>query len=88
MVHNVLIHSIKKFHPYVTLVLIKNYSNQIVFIDKSNFFVKTLTHLDLYYSRKNNGYFFDFHELRKFLSDNSEKNGIAIDVGANLGGVT
>lgn len=84
----VLIQSIKKFHPYVTLKLIKRYRNQIVFIDESNFFVNSLTHHDLYYSKKNNGYFFDFHELRKFLSNHAEKTGIAIDVGANLGGVT
>ncbi len=84
----VLIQSIIKFHPYITLKLIQRYKNQIVFIDNSQFFVHTLTHHDLYYSRKSNGYFFDFHELRKFLSGNLEKTGIAIDVGANLGGVT
>lgn len=82
------IQTLKKIHPYIILRLIKRYKNQIVFIDKTDFILDSITYHDLKYATENHGYFFDCHELRQFLSNQDQNDGVAIDIGANLGVVT
>jgi FkbM family methyltransferase len=84
----VFVQFIKKLHARITLELMGRYKNRIVFVDKSNFLISNVTHHDLQYSKENNGYFFDSSKLCQFIQNNSENNGIAIDVGANMGAVT
>jgi FkbM family methyltransferase len=60
----------------------------MMFQDKSGYLVQNVSPSDLWYAKRHDGYFFDCHEIRDFLSSRNRSLELSLDIGANLGSVT